>query len=182
MRAIFLDRNGTLNVEAADEVVDSVDKVWLVDGVLDGMKILAGLDYKLFILTNEVGLARKRFTPEEYHAINNKVLELIDPSGATITKTYVCPHEPFEGCECRKPKTGMVKQALADFPEIDLSASWVIGDRLSDVGLASAIGSHMILVDSAGKYTEATAEHVVSDFTEAARIVQTEGQEPAFQI
>lgn len=182
MRAIFLDRNGTLNVDAADEVVDSVDKVWLMKGVLDGMKVLATLDYQLIILTNEVGLARKRFTPEQYHAINNKVLELMAPSGATIAKTYVCPHEPFENCECRKPKTGMVKQALVDFPDIDLSNSWVIGDKLSDVGLASAIGAHMVLVDATGKYTEDTAEHVVSDFAEAAQIIQSEGQEPSFQI
>lgn len=182
MRAIFLDRNGTLNVDAADEVVDSVDKVWLMKGVLDGMKVLASLDYKLFILTNEVGLARKRFTPEQYHAINNKVLELIAPSGAVIAKTYVCPHEPFENCECRKPKPGMVKQALADFPEIDISSSWVIGDKLSDVGLASTLGAHMILVDAAGKYTRNAAEFVVSDFAEAAKIIQTEGTEPNFQI
>jgi len=182
MRAIFLDRNGTLNIDAADEVVDSVDKVWLMKGVLDGLKILAGLDYKLIILTNEVGLARKRFTPEQYHAINNKVLELIAPSGAVIAKTYVCPHEPFENCECRKPKTGMVKQALVDFPDIDVSNSWVVGDRLSDVGLASAIGAHMVLVDATGKYTEDTAEHVVTDFAEAAKIIQAEGEEPSFQI
>lgn len=172
MRAIFLDREGTLNTEPSDEVVDSPDSVWLLDTVIDGLKILAGLDYRIFIVTNQVGLARNRITVDQFNVIHKKIIELLEPSGIKITKTYVCPHEPANNCECRKPKKGMITQALKDFPDIDLSESWVIGDRLSDVGLASAIGSRMILINQSGKYAEDTAEFVVPSFIEAAKTIQ----------
>lgn len=175
MKAIFLDRDGTLNTEPEDEVVDSPDKVWLYDGVLEGLQLLAGLDYAIFITSNQIGIARKRITVEQFNTINQKVMDLIAPSGIKITKAYVCPHEPADNCVCRKPKPGMIKQALADFPEIDLHSSWVIGDRLSDVGLASAVKCRMILIDQAGKYAPETADFVVRDFLDAAHIVQNGG-------
>lgn len=174
MRAIFLDRDGTLLLEPVDGVVDAPDKAFLFDDALEGLKILAGLDYTLFIVSNQIGLARKRMTVDTFNQIHRKFLELIAPSGVTITKTYICPHEPADNCECRKPKKGMITQALKDYPEIDLSESWVIGDRLTEVGLANAIGSRMVLIDKAGKYAPETAEFVVPSFLEAAHVIQTE--------
>ncbi len=174
MRAIFLDREGTLNTEPSDEIVDSPDSVWLLDTVIDGLKILSELDYRVFIVTNQVGIARKRITVDQFSSIHKKIIELLEPSGIKITKTYVCPHEPANNCDCRKPKKGMIIQALKDFPDIELSDSWVIGDRLSDVGLASAIGSRMVLINQTGKYAVDTAEFVVPNFIEAARTIQFE--------
>ncbi|MBA3758865.1 HAD-IIIA family hydrolase [Candidatus Saccharibacteria bacterium] len=175
MRAIFLDRDGTLNLEPTDEIVASADQVILHTNVIEGLQILAGLDYKIFILTNQIGIAQKRITEEQFQAVNQKVLELIAPSGVQIIKTYFCPHQPADNCDCRKPKTGMIKQLLAENLDIDVSNSWVIGDRLSDVGLAQAIGSRMILVNMAGKYIEDTAEFVAHDLLDAAQIIQNEG-------
>lgn len=172
MRAIFIDRDGTLNLEPPEEVVASPTDVTLHSNVVEGLKIIAGLDYKIFILTNQIGIARKRITTDQFWAVNQKVIELIAPSGVEISKTYFCPHEPADNCECRIPKTGMIKQLLADYPDLDLSNSWVIGDRLSDVGLARAIGSRMILVDMADKYTDETTEYVARDLLDAAQIIQ----------
>src|SRR5688572_25227207 len=117
MKAIFLDRDGTLNTETDDEIVDSADKVWLFDDVLEGLKILAGLDYKIFIVSNQIGIARKRITVDQFNTIHKKIMDLISPSGVHIEKAYICPHEPADNCECRKPKTGMIKQALLDYPD-----------------------------------------------------------------
>jgi len=177
MRAIFLDRDGTLNIETDDEIVDSPDKVWLFDGVIDGLKILSGLDYEFFIVSNQIGLARNRITVDEFNIIHTKIMDLIKPSGITIKKVYVCPHEPADNCECRKPKKGMIVQAITEYPDIDLSNSWVVGDRLSDVGFANAAGCRMVLIDHAGKYISETAEFVVPSFLEAARTIQAEGSQ-----
>lgn len=175
MRAIFLDRDGTLNLEPPDEVVASPSDVSLHTNVLEGLQVLATLDYRVFIVTNQIGIARKRITEEQFWAVNQKVIELIAPSGIKIIKTYFCPHEPADNCDCRKPKKGMINQLLSENLDIDVSNSWVIGDRLSDVGLCQAIGSHMILVNMSGKYTEETAEFVAKDLLEAAQILQREG-------
>ena len=172
MKAIFLDRDGTLNLDAPDEVVASPEDVMLHTNVIEGLRAMAGLGYQVFILTNQVGIARKKITEEQFWAVNQKVLNLISPSGIQIVKTYFCPHEPADNCDCRKPKPGMVKQLLAEHLDIDVSGSWVVGDRLSDVGLAQAIGSHMVLVDMAGKYSPETAEYVARDLLDAAQIIQ----------
>lgn len=180
MRAIFLDRDGTLNFETSNDLVATPDEVMLHPNVIEGLQVIAGLDYQVFILTNQAGIGQKRITEEQFWAVNQKVIELISPSGIKIVKTYFCPHQPFDNCDCRKPKPGLVKQLLAEHLDIDVSQSWVIGDTLSDVGLSKAIGARMILLNMDGKYIEDTAEFVAKDMLEAAQIIQIEGVAPDF--
>jgi D-glycero-D-manno-heptose 1,7-bisphosphate phosphatase len=146
MKAVFLDRDGTISVGVpVYERVSSLDKVQLLPNTLEALKLLATLDYGVFIITNQAGLAEKLITMEQFEEINNKVLELIAPSGLTILKTYLCPHGENDNCECRKPKPKLLLDAAKEF-DVDLAQSWMIGDRPSDVMTGINAGTKTILV------------------------------------
>lgn len=146
MKAVFLDRDGTINVGVPTyERVDSLEKVQLLPNTLEALRMLANLDYSVFLITNQAGIAEGLITLEEFEEINNKVLRLIAPSGITILKTYLCPHGEDSACECRKPKPTLLLDAAKEF-DIDLPNSWFIGDRPSDVMTGVNAGTETILV------------------------------------
>lgn len=146
MKAVFLDRDGTINDGVpTHERVDSVDKVSLLPNTLEALKILAGLDYAVFFVTNQAGVAEGIITQEDFDAINERVLELIAPTGIRIVETYVCPHGENANCECRKPKPKMLLDAAHKY-DIDLSESWMVGDRPTDVTTGLNAGARAILV------------------------------------
>lgn len=172
MKAVFLDREGTLIVEPYDKVLDSPDKMYLFDDTIPALTQLASLDYTVFLVINENGLSQKRIVQEQYELINSHLLELLKPSGIKIEKIYYCPHAPAEGCSCRKPRPGMIKQAMEEYP-LEITESWVIGDKLQHAGLGKAVGAQTILIDRDGRYGEGTADHIVSRLKEAVEIIST---------
>jgi D-glycero-D-manno-heptose 1,7-bisphosphate phosphatase len=146
MKAIFLDRDGTVNVGVPTyERVNSLDKVKLLPNTLEALTELAKLDYGVFFVTNQAGLAEGLIQQVDFDEINNKVLELIAPSGVKVLGTYVCPHGEADDCDCRKPKPKLLQDA-AKAHDIDLAASWMIGDRPSDVLTGINAGTRAILV------------------------------------
>lgn len=148
MKAVFLDRDGTVNAGVPKyERVDSLDKVEILPNVLEGLSLLAQLDYGVFFITNQAGLAEGRITQDDFDAINNKVLELVAPAGVKILKTYVCPHGENDNCDCRKPKPKLLLDAAREF-NLDLANSWMVGDRVSDVMTGINAGTKTILVKS----------------------------------
>ena len=145
-KAVFLDREGTVNVGVPTyERVDRLDKVQLLPNSIAGLKLLANLDYLVFFVTNQAGLAEELITMGGFNEINNKILELVAPSGVKIEKTYVCPHGENDNCECRKPKPKLLFDAAEEY-DIDLASSWMIGDRPSDVMAGVNAGTKAILV------------------------------------
>jgi D-glycero-D-manno-heptose 1,7-bisphosphate phosphatase len=146
MKAVFLDRDGTITVGTPTyERVDSLDKIELLPNSLQALSLLASLDFGVFIVTNQAGLAEGLMTDAEFWTINDKVLALIAPSGIKILKTYLCPHGGNDNCECRKPKPKLLLDAAREY-DVDLGASWMIGDRPSDVLTGTSAGSKAILV------------------------------------
>ena len=146
MKAVFLDRDGTVNVGVPKyERVSSLDKVELLPNTLEALRRLAQLDYKVFFVTNQAGFSEGLITWDDFNAINDRVIELIAPSGVTITKTSVCAHGENENCECRKPKPKLLIDAAKEYG-IDLSQSWMIGDRPTDVMTGINAGTKAILV------------------------------------
>lgn len=146
MRAVFLDRDGTVNVGTPTyERVDSLGKVELLPNTIEALRLLATLDYVVFFVTNQAGLAEGLITRAEFDAINNKVLTLVQPSGLIIAATYVCPHGETDNCDCRKPKPKLLLDAAKEY-DINLSKSWMIGDRPSDVMTGVNAGTKGILV------------------------------------
>lgn len=145
MKAVFLDRDGTLIVDPPDLRVDSIEKIELIPETLEALKELAKLDFMVFIITNQAGIAEGRMTKQQFEVINAKILERLSPSGVKIVQTYACPHSQEDHCVCRKPQPTMLQWAAEDFA-IDLAASWMVGDRQTDVMAGKNAGTRTILV------------------------------------
>ncbi len=148
MKAVFLDRDGTLIFDPEDERVDTTEKIKLFPDSLEALRLLATLDFGIFIITNQAGISEGRINEEEFWKIQKTVLEQLAPSGIKILKTYMCPHGPNDGCDCRKPKPAMLLQAAKEF-DIDLENSWMVGDRESDILAGKNAGTKTILVKTA---------------------------------
>jgi len=146
MKAVFLDRDGTVNVGVPTyERVSSIDKVQLLPNTLEALRQLAKLDYQVFFVTNQAGLAEGLIDQKQFDEINSTVLNLISPTGIHISGTYVCGHGEGDNCDCRKPKPQLLLEAAKEHG-IDLQDSWMIGDRPSDVMTGVNAGTKAILV------------------------------------
>lgn len=141
--AVLLDRDGTIIVER--DYLSDPALIELEAGAVEGLRALAQAGWTLVVLTNQSGIGRGYFDLAAAEAVNARVAELLAVEGVSIAGWYLCPHAPGDGCDCRKPRPGMAKQAAEDLG-LDLARSWVIGDKRSDVGLADAISARAILV------------------------------------
>ncbi len=153
-KCVFLDRDGTINKYVG--FLTDVDKVELIDGSALAIKKINNSEYLCIVVTNQPVVARGDITVAELENINMRMEKLLGHEGAYINALYYCPHHPDKGydgevkelkinCECRKPKTGMLKQAVQDF-NIDLKNSIVIGDSTLDIKMAENAGMKSILV------------------------------------
>lgn len=157
MKAIFLDKDGTL----IDDLPYNVEqrRITLCPGVGSGLRLLARLDYKLFVVSNQDGVAHGYFCERDVEGVAHRLTELLFRERLNLEGFYYCPHHP-EGsvaayareCNCRKPKPGMLLQAAHDH-SIDLRASWMIGDILHDVEAGNRAGCRTLLIDN-GNETE----------------------------
>lgn len=149
-RAIFLDRDGTINKYVG--FLRNIDDFELEDDVVDAIKLINNSGYLAIVVTNQPVIARGEVSLEELHEIHNKMETLLGLEGAYLDAIYFCPHHPHKGyegerpeykieCQCRKPKPGMLMKAANDF-NIDLSASWMVGDGETDVQCGKNGGCH----------------------------------------
>lgn len=172
MKAVFLDRDGTINLGIPfHERVDSVDKVALFPDTVAALTELAKLDYLVFFVTNQAGIAEGLITMDQFNVINNKVIELISPSGIEVKETLVCPHGEGSTCDCRKPKPKLLQDAAQKYG-IDLGQSWMLGDRRTDVLTGVNAGTKTILVKTGEQHVEAAeATYTASSLTDAVRYI-----------
>lgn len=174
--AVFLDRDGTLIREA--EYLADPDGVELLPGVPEALRALRAAGFALVVVTNQSGIARGLYGEDDYRRVAHRVDEVLAAAGAPVDATYYCPHHPDHGppCDCRKPALGMHRRAAASLG-LDLSASWFVGDKASDVEPAALVGGRGILVRTGyGRRTEAgegvpPGTAVVDDLAAAARLV-----------
>jgi D-glycero-D-manno-heptose 1,7-bisphosphate phosphatase len=146
-RAAFLDRDGTLIVDA--DFLAHPDCVELLPGAIDAVRRLNDAGVIVVVVTNQSGIARGLLTEDDYARVEERVrLEFAD-AGARIDATYHCPHHPAitGACDCRKPGLGMYEQARDDL-SLDTAASLYVGDRWRDVAPGIALGGRAILVTS----------------------------------
>jgi D-glycero-D-manno-heptose 1,7-bisphosphate phosphatase len=136
-RAVFLDRDNTLIHD--DGFIHEPEKVKLLPGVPEGLKLLKESGYLLIVTSNQSGIGRGYFQEDDFHAVNRRLQELLKLHNVQIDDFFFCPHKPEDGCNCRKPRTGMVEKAAEKW-NIDVSESFVIGDRDSDIQLAVNAG------------------------------------------
>ncbi|WP_025847905.1 D-glycero-alpha-D-manno-heptose-1,7-bisphosphate 7-phosphatase [Paenibacillus ehimensis] len=136
-KALFLDRDGVINVEK--NYVYKIEDFEFVDGIFQTLKYFQDEGYLLIIITNQAGIGRGYYTEEDFHKLNNWMLDRFNEKGIKITKVYYCPYHPVHGIGQykkdsfdRKPNPGMILKAKEEF-EIDLTNSLLVGDKISDI-------------------------------------------------
>ena len=153
-KCIFLDRDGTINKYVG--FLRNEKDLTLIDGVSSAIEIINNSEYLCIVITNQPVIARGEVTTEQLENIHMKMEKLLGNNGAYINALYYCPHHPDKGydgeipelkfdCDCRKPKIGLLKQAIKDF-NIDIEKSIVIGDSTLDIKMAENAGMKSILV------------------------------------
>ncbi len=149
-RAVFLDRDGTINEEVG--YVNHLTRFHLLPRVGKAIQLLNQHGFKVVVITNQSGVARGYFPESLIHEVHQKMKETLAEQGAYLDGIYYCPHHPDAGeppyrqkCRCRKPETGLIEEAVRDLA-IDPLKSYVIGDRWADVEFGRRIGSKAILV------------------------------------
>jgi len=146
-KVLFIDRDGTLIHEPSDFQVDALDKVRLVENVIPALLELKKHGYRFVMVSNQDGMGTDSFPQEDFDAPHALTLDLFASQGIQFDEIFICPHLPDDGCDCRKPRTGLLTKYLAA-NTIDLSSSAVIGDRQTDMELARRIGIDGILVNA----------------------------------
>lgn len=136
---LFLDRDGTLIKEPDDCQVDRLHKVELMPDVIAALLRLAKHGYRFVMVTNQDGLGTKSFPQDDFELCQNHVLQIFRSQGVHFDEIFVCPHPADAGCDCRKPKAGLLTSYLAR-SDLDTQASAVVGDRDADIELARNLG------------------------------------------
>ena len=146
-KILFIDRDGTLVLEPDDEQIDSLEKLEFYPEVFTYLgKISKELDYELVMVTNQDGLGTKSFPEEFFWPAHNKLLNSLKNEGVTFSEIFIDRSFPNDNASTRKPRTGMLTNYL-DNSEYNLSESYVIGDRISDMELAKNLNSKGILIN-----------------------------------
>ena len=143
-KAIFIDRDGTLLREPADEQIDALEKVEFVPGAISGLRALTGLGYELVMASNQDGLGTPAFPEDTFWPAQNLLLRTMEGEGVVFDEILIDPSFPEDNSPNRKPRTGMFGKYLDG--SYDLAASWVIGDRETDRRLAENLGARALLV------------------------------------
>ena len=162
---VFLDRDGTLIEEVG--YLSHLDRIVLYPWSIESVKLLNRAGFKVVVVTNQAGVARGLFDEDFIDEAHRFLDQKFSDGGATIDKFYYCPHHPEASveayrseCDCRKPKAGMLWKAAQEL-QLELSHSFVIGDRLSDLRLGQAVGARSLLVRTG--YGETTARELTDD-------------------
>ena len=160
-KILFIDRDGTLIEEPADQQVDSLAKVRFLPGVFASLQQLVAAGYRLVMVTNQDGLGTASFPREDFEPAQALVVDTLASQGIVFDEIFICPHLPADGCDCRKPRVGILGDFLTRVP-VDLAASAVIGDRDTDLELARNIGARGLKVlkdgDASQTWPAITAE------------------------
>jgi D-glycero-D-manno-heptose 1,7-bisphosphate phosphatase len=137
----FLDRDGTINEKAPEgEYIEGPGQVTLLSGAADAIRRLNEAGITVIVVTNQRGIALGRMTEDDLAAVHEALMaQLAEAAGARIDAFFFCPHDEGE-CDCRKPGTGLFRQARERYPWIDLERSVMIGDSRSDVQAGQALG------------------------------------------
>lgn len=144
-RCVFLDRDGVINVKAPPgEYIRTWQEFQLLPTIIDWIRLFNALGFLVVVVTNQRGVARKLVRPEDLVEIHREMIALLAEAGAHIDGVLCCPHEE-DSCNCRKPKTGLVLEAVEKW-DIDLSGSLMIGDSESDGQLAANCGMPFVRV------------------------------------
>ena len=153
---LFLDRDGVINRRLIDDYVKSWSEFEFEVGALEAIVTFSKVFGRIFIVTNQQGIAKGLMTEADLHLVHNQMVAEIKRVGGKIDRIYFCPHWSKDGCDCRKPKTGMALQAKAEFPEIDFTKSVMVGDSPSDIEMGHQLDMKTVFIgtENAPPYTD----------------------------
>ncbi|WP_072682689.1 D-glycero-beta-D-manno-heptose 1,7-bisphosphate 7-phosphatase [Arcobacter sp. LA11] len=170
-KAIFLDRDGVINIEK--NYLYKIEDFEFVEGVFETLQYLQSLEYKLFIITNQSGIGRGYYSLDDFDLLTNWMKKELEKYDIKISQVELCPHGPNDGCNCRKPKIGMIKNILKNH-DINLDKSWLIGDKSSDIKCANnAKITNTIQVKSGHNFNEkeSIADYICPSIKEVKDII-----------
>lgn len=153
-KAIFLDRDGTLNIDHG--YVHEIDQFEFIDGSIEALQQLKAMGYLLVLVTNQSGIARGYFSEDQFLQLTEWMDWSLADRGVDLDGIYYCPHhidgkgEYRQDCDCRKPKAGMLLQAIKEL-KIDPSASFMVGDKIEDVLAGEAANIKNTVLVKTGK-------------------------------
>jgi imidazoleglycerol-phosphate dehydratase/histidinol-phosphatase len=161
-RILFIDRDGTLVEEPADEQIDALEKIKFTKGVFQHLAFLRKkTDFKFVMVSNQDGLGTNSFPEETFWPSHNFILQSLEGEGITFDEILIDPHFPEDNAPTRKPNTGLVEKYMNN-PAYDLAHSYVIGDRETDAQFARNIGCQSLILGQEGMTWEKIAEIVFS--------------------
>jgi D-glycero-D-manno-heptose 1,7-bisphosphate phosphatase len=174
-KAAFLDRDGVINQKASrDEYVTRWQDMRFLPGVVKSINLLNRAGFQVFVVTNQRCVAKGLITPRALESIHQRMCQWLAAAGATIEAVYYCPHETQPPCSCRKPAPGMLLAAARDH-QLDLAASWMIGDSEIDVEAGKRAGCKTVRLLQRKKTTAGCADLVAKSLLQATfEIVQRE--------
>jgi D-glycero-D-manno-heptose 1,7-bisphosphate phosphatase len=142
-RAVFLDRDGVINEEVS--YLRRPEDFRLIPRAAAAIRLLREHGWRVIVVTNQSGVARGYYKDADVAAIHERMRRELARGKTRVDAIYFCPHHPDDGCDCRKPKTLLFERAAADL-HLDLTASYFVGDKLTDLLPGETLGGHTILV------------------------------------
>ena len=144
VRLVIVDRDGVIN-EDSDDYIKSPHEWRAIPGSVEAIGDLYRAGFEIVVVTNQSGLARGFFSEDALRGIHARMTEAVRDAGGEFAGIYYCPHLPSDDCDCRKPRPGLVRQLERDLNVSAIGAPF-IGDKVSDVDLAAAVGGRPLLV------------------------------------
>ena len=169
-KVLFIDRDGTLIVEPPDQQIDSLAKLRLMPEVIPALRQLRDAGYAFVMVSNQDGLGTASFPEADFREPHEFLRALLASQGIQFEAEFICPHLPADGCACRKPKTGLLDRYLRT-NTLDRGASYVIGDRETDLELARNLGIKGVRLGTAGESWLQIA-HRLTERERSSRIVR----------
>jgi histidinol-phosphate phosphatase family protein len=180
-RALFVDRDGTLNPDL--HYLKDAERLEVFSGVGEALRVARAQGWLILCVTNQSGIERGFYTEEDVHRIHERLNAILAPTGGRVDAFYFCPHSPEHGCRCRKPGTELFERAQREWA-IDFARSAMIGDRVLDTEAGQKLGLrtarvrwplHAREVDAEFLAHGVTPEIVAESFSEAVRQVLARG-------
>jgi D-glycero-D-manno-heptose 1,7-bisphosphate phosphatase len=177
---VFFDRDGTINEEVG--YLDDPDRLRLIPGAAEAIRLLNEADILAIVISNQAGIGRGYFSATTVEAIHERLVEQLGRRNAYLDAIYYCPHHPSEGCDCRKPKTGMLMQAAREHG-IDMQRAFMVGDKVSDLAAGRQVGCRTVLVltgygeraQETLNRTNSPPDHISTDLRDAVKWILMEG-------
>lgn len=175
MNVAFIDRDGTLIWEPPEtQQIDALEKLRILPGVIEGMKLLKKRGFKLVMVSNQNGIGTTSFPRKKFEEPHKKFLGILKSAGIVFDQIFICPHLPKERCACRKPRIGLVTDYLKK-NAVNLSTSLMIGDRDTDEAFAKNIGVRFVRMKTNDRFPRFASFHRTTKETDIDVFLNVDG-------